>query len=55
MIIKRFRNGELQFYLGSLPKELSKYRETHPENKKYVQRFLDQYRYDYTKKIWRKN
>jgi hypothetical protein len=50
----RYRKGELNFYKSSLPKELKKYLRGHPENAKYVEQFLDEYEYNYVKKVWKK-
>lgn len=55
MVMRRFRKGELDFYKGCTPKEIKKYLKQHPENKDYVERFLDNYRYDYVQKKWKNN
>lgn len=54
MTILNFRKGELDFYQNSEPKEIKQYLKNHPENQEYVERFLDNYRYNYVKKEWRK-
>ncbi len=54
MTILKYRKGELKFYKDSTPKELKKYLKDHPTNKKYVEKFLDTYIYNYVKKEWRK-
>lgn len=51
----RFRKGELNFYKGMTPKELKKYIQIFKANKKYVDYFIENYRYNYVKKVWIKN
>jgi len=51
---KRFRKGELKFYLGFQPKELTKYIKEHEENKQYVDQFLTIYVYNHVKTKWEK-
>ena len=48
----KYRRGELAFYKSSLPKELKKYLKEHPETKEYVEMFIEEYEYIYTKKQW---
>lgn len=50
----KFRKGELVFYKGMLPKEFKQYEKEHPENKEYIDEFLNTYIYDYVKKKWEK-
>lgn len=48
----RYRKGELNFYKSSLPKELKDYVKNNPENKEYINNFLETYRYNYVSEKW---
>lgn len=52
--MKRFRKGELKFYLTSTPKEIKQYLKDNPDNTEYVEEFLKVYIYNYVKKGWKK-
>ena len=51
-MLSRFRQDELKFYLGMLPKELCEYIDKFPINTEYVKLFIDKYKYNYVKKMW---
>ena len=48
----KLRKGELQFYRGFTPQELSKYAINHPIDTEYVHWFIEHYDYNYVKKEW---
>ena len=48
----KYRKGELAYYKSSIPKELKKYLKAHPDNKKYIEQFLETYEFNYVKQKW---
>lgn len=48
----KYRKGELAYYKSSIPKELKKYLKAHPDNKKYIEQFLEMYEFNYVKQKW---
>ena len=48
----KLRKGELDFYRGFTPQELSKYVVDHPIDTEYIHYFIDSYKYNYVKKEW---
>ena len=50
----QLRKGELIFYRGFEPKEFKKFIKQYPKNEDQVKLFLDNYRFDYVQKKWRK-
>lgn len=54
-MIKRFKKGELKFYLGCKPQELADYVKMFPNIQERVELFVDKYHYDFRVKEWVKN
>jgi len=50
----RLRKGELKLYQSMNPIELNKYLSKFPENTEYVKSFLENYKYNWVKKVWKK-
>lgn len=50
----KYRKGELTFYKSSTPKELKEIIKMDTENKKYVDQFLKEFKYNYVAKKWNK-
>lgn len=48
----KFRKNELKFYLGCLPKEITRHLKESPDDKLYVEEFLSKYTYNFVTKKW---
>lgn len=55
MSVKKFKRGQLKYFLGCRPYELAEYSQKVVEDTEYILLFVEKYRYDYTKSKWIKN